>query len=261
MNTNYGPIITISDSLGYFFKFMNLALLQHNEEVPDYVCKNALRIAVRVMLKTETLDFLMDPRGIVSEEMSYYMHLPIDYEYMYIIGHEFAHYLLGHLEEKNCVMRPLYSAISENDEEFMPVKVFSQSQQQELDADLLSLKLPRLQADEYRRYFDSALLWFLSLSIYEEVTNLMFPQIPWRPKSHPSAMERIENILINAKLPEGFNLADFRSMQATIDYDREWIKEDVSLNFESYEIYGSVYLDEPNTKWRGRELVDRVDYY
>ena len=34
----------------------------------------------------------------------------------------------------------------------------------------------------------------------------------------------------------------------------------MSLNFDMYEMYGSVYLDKPNTNWRGRELIDRKDY-
>ena len=33
------------------------------------------------------------------------------------------------------------------------------------------------------------------------------------------------------------------------------------MDAERYETYGSVYLDKPNTEWRGRELKDRVDYY
>ena len=31
-------------------------------------------------------------------------------------------------------------------------------------------------------------------------------------------------------------------------------------NCEMYKFYGSLYLAEPNTEWRGRELIDRVDY-
>ena len=37
--------------------------------------------------------------------------------------------------------------------------------------------------------------------------------------------------------------------------------DEVGFNIDMYEFYGSLYLDKPNTKWRGRELIDRVDYY
>lgn len=35
---------------------------------------------------------------------------------------------------------------------------------------------------------------------------------------------------------------------------------DVFVSLEQYEQYGAVYLSDPNTKWSGKELVDRVDY-
>ena len=35
--TEYGPIITICDSLRFFFKFMNLALMDFGDRVPDHV--------------------------------------------------------------------------------------------------------------------------------------------------------------------------------------------------------------------------------
>ncbi|MOA07752.1 hypothetical protein D3C78_1274690 [compost metagenome] len=37
---------------------------------------------------------------------------------------------------------------------------------------------------------------------------------------------------------------------------KESLMEDVAVNFESYEFYGSIYLG----SWRGKKLVDRVDY-
>ena len=47
------------------------------------------------------------------------------------------------------------------------------------------------------------------------------------------------------------------------DQLKKFINEDISENYgEVYddELYGSVYLDLPNTEWRGKELIDRVDY-
>ena len=40
------------------------------------------------------------------------------------------------------------------------------------------------------------------------------------------------------------------------DEYRKGLKEDVALNFESYEAYGSIYLGQ----WRGKVLIDRVDF-
>lgn len=41
---------------------------------------------------------------------------------------------------------------------------------------------------------------------------------------------------------------------------KDFIKRDLDENFDQLDFYGSVYLDEPNIKWRGRRLIDRVDY-
>ena len=45
-----------------------------------------------------------------------------------------------------------------------------------------------------------------------------------------------------------------------VSWWEKFIIKDVSENFEMYEMYGSLYLAAPNTEWRGRELIDRVDY-
>ena len=47
----------------------------------------------------------------------------------------------------------------------------------------------------------------------------------------------------------------------TIEYYKGIIIEDIALHIENYERYGSVYLDKPNSEWRGPELRDRIDYY
>lgn len=42
---------------------------------------------------------------------------------------------------------------------------------------------------------------------------------------------------------------------------RAFFIDELGFNIDFYEMYGSAYLAKPNTKWRGRELIDRVDYY
>ena len=55
----------------------------------------------------------------------------------------------------------------------------------------------------------------------------------------------------------------FKSIIEWSNILKEAIKEDIADNYgELYddETYGSVYLDEPNTPWRGKKLIDRIDY-
>ncbi len=107
----------------------------------------------------------------------------------------------------------------------------------------------------------SSISWFAYLDVYQHVSEQLFPRSPWSMRTHPEPLERLWNIFdkcgVKAKLdktePEKF-LKDTAKWKG-------FFQEDVATNIENYETYGSVYLDAPNTKWRGRELQDRVDYY
>ena len=260
-STERGPIITISDSLRFFLKFMHLALLDFGQTVPTHVRMNALRIAMRVMLKTEALDFLMDPRGIVPREIGEEIHSPIPYQLRFIAGHEFAHYLLGHLSETKVENKPLYFAISRDDEDYKPMKVYSRRKKDELDADICSLTLPHYETKDRKMVLETALFWFGCLELYEVVCDAICPRGPWAYETHPRARERFENLLNNAPVPIRLNLEYWKGFTTTVEGLKKFLLEDISLNCDIYEMYGSVYLDKPNTEWRGPELKDRVDYY
>ena len=69
-----------------------------------------------------------------------------------------------------------------------------------------------------------------------------------------------DNILENVNIPKDFDISKIEKIIINSQYLKEWLREDLSINYELYDFYGSLYLDKPNTKWRGRELIDRVDY-
>jgi len=260
-NTEHGVITTISDSLKFFLKFSHLAILDFESEVPMNIRFNSLRIALRTMLKTEAMDFLMDPRGIVPSDIASAIHKPIRTQMKFIAGHELAHFIFGHLDVSSIVEQPIFHAISKNDYDYKPEKVFNNSQKNEFEADIQSILLPGYSDMERAELLHSALLWFGCLELYQAALDVMFPQSPLGYKTHPSARERYENLLTNIPTPKSFEVSMWNNFHELIDILTKAIQEDISLNFEAYEKYGSAYLDEPNTKWRGRELVDRVDYY
>ncbi|MDT8446657.1 MAG: hypothetical protein RRB13_07140 [bacterium] len=259
--TDWGIVSTISESLQFFLKFLHLAVLEFEQEVPDYVRLNALRIAIRVMLKTETLDFFMDPRGIIPNSIEKTIASPIPYQMQFIAGHEFAHYLLGHLSNGRLLNQPIFHAISPNDTEYGSLKVFNPSQRDEFDADLQSILLPSYNSFEKSQLLEAALLWFGCLELFEHVKDIMFPTGSTTYKTHPSARERFDNLLTNVPTPQGFETTKWSGFLKLVDSILPQLSEDVSVNWEHYEFYGSVYLDEPNSQWRGPELIDRVDYY
>ncbi len=259
--TDYGPVMTVSEALSFFLKFAHLALLEFDSDVPQYVRMNALRIAVRVMLKTEAMDFYMDPRGIVPQDAGETIHAPIPLQMEFIAGHEFAHYVLGHLTPSSVTEKPVFRAITLKDEDYMPLPAFTHSQQEELDADKQAILL--LEKDDRHRaeVLDAALLWFGCLELYEAVVDFMYPSNAWEPSSHPSARQRFEHLLASFPPSVGCDDSLCKEFLKTIDVMKPILLEDVSLNTETYEKYGSVSLDKPDSEWRGPELIDRKDYY
>lgn len=253
-NPQWGRIIYLNESLMFFMKFCNLALLEFRSEVPMEVRFNAIRIALRIMLKSESMDFLMDPRGIVPEDVHNAIHAPIESELQYIAGHEFFHHICNHLNNSNLVQKTFLTV---GDKDYTG-PIYSVSQKQEFEADIASINRPLYSKEEKVELVESALLWFLSLEMSEVAQDIISPASSFSVKTHPSAIERYNNIVNNIDI--SYDTDKFKKIRERVERYKELIIEDLSFNYDMYEFYGSVYLDKPNTKWRGKELIDRVDY-
>ena len=254
-NNDIGIIIYLIESLRYFNNFINLAILEHIEDVPENIRLNALRIAVRIALQNESMDFLLDPRGIVPQTIFQRIKDTTNKELLYVTGHEFAHFLCGHLDNNNLENRLLFSLDSQKYYD----RVYNVSQQQEFEADLFSIKNAKYNKYDLQYMLRAALIWFSALELVEYVQDIISPSISWTNSSHPKAKERYNNILNSFKISKAIK-AELSIIRKRIDFYKKFLQEDISVNYDSYEIYGSAYLDEPNTEWRGRELIDRVDY-
>lgn len=254
-NKEWGRLIYLNESFTFFMKFCNLALFDFGNQVPTYIKENSLRIAARIILKTEAMDFFMDPRGMIPAHILNKIVNPIKYEQQFIAGHEFAHHLCDHFNEEKTSKQTF---LKTDDNDYF-ANVYSLSQQNEFEADVDSLKRPNYNSKEYAKVYEAALIWFLSLDIAETVEDIINP-IPSYQKSHPNSMDRIKNIIENTKKPDGMDKDKLISIQNNATRMKTFLAEDIALNIESYEVYGSAYLDRPNSEWRGRELLDRVDY-
>lgn len=258
--SEYGPIVTISESLPLFLKFIHLALLEFPDDVPDYVRLNAARIAIRVMFGNESLDFDVDPRGIVPPAVGKEMHRTIPDQMTFIAGHEFAHFILGHLSEQKFVIAPIFNAFNRDSNAYMPSRVYSASEADEFEADKAAIQLLKYAPRRQREVHFAAVLWFYALEIFENISNQVFPPSAYKMRTHPKAEERRLHLLKHFNLDRKEN-----KWLEQLNSRKEWLiqtlSEDVSLNFEAYEFYGSIYLDKPDSQWRGRELIDREDYY
>lgn len=257
-NKYFGTIIYLNESLRYYLYYMILATFPIDKpEIPDDVKKAAFIIAIRIFLGNEAMDFEMDPRGKIPTELDLYIKQNVEQIMQYIAGHEFSHFLCGHLT--NSTSKAFFTNLEGKQYE---TEVFNTSQQQELEADLNSLSLPEYPEEVYKSQYLSALHWFVFLDIGESAINIINPS-PRTYQTHPSAKDRMKNILENANRPQGLDEVDnnlIQYLQKFAEQLKEFLQEDMAVNIEVYEMYGSIYLAEPNTEWRGRELIDRVDY-
>lgn len=251
----FGICSTCSVLLRYFTMFSNLALQDFGERVPGKIAFNGLRIASHLMLNRESFDFEIDPRGIIPSDIKESLLRPYPFQSMFLAGHEYSHYLLGHLDDKCITKKALNKAHFKDETDYRKVYGYNTSQKQEFEADIAALNLPQLKDKFYGAYYFYALMWFASLSIHEAAEDSMFP--PNGHQTHPGAIARYQNIIENARRPKYFDKQLFyNDIPAVIDRLRELMINDVSANYDSYELYGSMYLDEPNTEWRGPELIN-----
>lgn len=253
VKTEFGNLITLSESLRYFLYFMNLAILDHgNVDVPQDVRSAAIKIAIRTMLQSEALDFELDPRGEVPEEVHNRVQYHTDRQLEFVIGHEFAHHFLGHLDDKNLVEGSYLSA-----QELVNTshKFFSYAQQDELDADLNAIERPVYTPDMKSDMVNRALFFFIYLNIYQGVKDQIMPSMGG-VKTHPDPIDRFHHMYNHFKNDVELDEENLKELLKLSELYRESLSEDVALNFESYEFYGSIYL----AQWRGKVLVDRVDF-
>lgn len=233
--------------------------MDFGKRVPNHISLNSIRIAMRVMFQTEALDFLMDPRGIIPKDINEQIHKTIPYQMQFIAGHEFAHYILGHISDKNLIEKPILKAIFSNQSDYGNQKVYNYSQKNEFDADIMSIELGNYNKIEKERVFESALIWFAGLDLYEAIVGYISP--PNSYLTHPPARARYENLLEKIPMQKNYDYSKWKNLMKLIDNLNHFFTDEIECNIERYETFGSCYLDKPNTEWRGRELVDRVDYY
>ena len=260
MRTDYGDIIIVSEALRYFLFYMNLCYLDFGVEIPPSVRAASRMIAIRTMLKTETLDFEQDPRGIIPPEINTANNNYVQNQLEFIIGHEYAHHFCNHLDSKYVVERSLYRPLMQEPEK-RTEKFYSHNQKQEFEADIFALEAMKISKELKSHYIHCAILFFAYLDVYQTVSDYIFP--PGNNyNTHPDPLDRLWHIYDHFEdqiVDLGKN--DLDDMLEGMSYDKDWLIDHVGYNIEWYEMYGSIYLAEPNTKWRGKELIDRVDYY
>ena len=252
--TEFGNVIMVSESLRYFLYFMNLSYLHYDDiEVPEDVRNSAIKIALRTMLQSEALDFDLDPRGKIPKKLNIEVKLHTDRQLEFIIGHEYSHGFLGHLKSSKNIEVPMLSNNKQSSTNL--VKIYSPTQQNEFEADIDAIERPILSPDIREDLLARALFFFAYLDVFESVKEQIFPS-GFHVKTHPDPIDRFWNLYNHFKKSVELNDDNFEVILKNNNIIKESLQEDVATNIESYEIYGSIYLG----SWRGKPLVDRVDY-
>ena len=255
----WGDFINVNVSIKFFSYYMLLALLEPLKySIPEHIAMNSLRIGIRTWIGCESLDFEMDPRGTVPKNIEKDINSIIPFILVFISGHEFSHHLLGHCKKNN-----LRNIVVWGNDERNSQRIYNTSQKEEFAADIGALEIPKYPEMIYDIIFECSLIWFLIIDLVEYAMNIINPAFYSGYQTHPAAIERFTNIIRNVKHPRAFSEHTYDKIIARSNELKKFIEKDISENYgELYddELYGSVYLDLTNTEWRGRELIDRVDY-
>lgn len=257
--TQYGICSTFSTILKEFSRYSCLALFHLDDRVPKNVRLQAMRIAIRIMLQTESLDFDVDPRGIIPKDILEVINPIYSQQITFIAAHEYSHLINGDLQKGQIVKQAVLKAHFKDETDYKMMNAYNVSQQHEFKADVDAMVYPKWEKDWYSKMYFATMTWFASLAIYESAENSIFPPIGFQ--SHPGAKARYQNLLENAPKPVDFDKNLYcKRIPELVSFWEDVIIDDVAENIDMYEMYGSLYLAAPNTEWRGRELIDRVDY-
>lgn len=253
--TEFGNIIYLSESLSYFLFYMNLTFLEfYNFSMDAEQNHESLLIGLRVMIGVESLDFDLDSRhDTLPNHVIESNNLLIEQQLMFIIGHEYAHHSLGHLN--NSKLNKVYSKdlfkVQSGDN-----KIYNYSQKQEFEADWYAFKNAKLKKEEKAAMLNGAFLFFIYVDLYDFVKETISPSIKIY-KTHPKPIDRLWNLRKKITNSIGYTRKELNEF---IDYStkiKDYLRED-TLPFQTdlFELTGSIYL----TKFKTKNLIDRIDF-
>ena len=253
MRTKYGKIIILSESLQYFLHFMNIHFFC---DVPDNDSMYAVIIAMRIFIEKESLDFDLDHRGVLPDSENIRIKEALKWQLEFVIGHEYAHLLCGHLsEDQTQEIKDVLLKV--NADKHIDCKIYTQSQQQEFEADLASINNANYDEYEKATAVYQACLFFYFLHLGEIVSSYLFPRLD-RPQSHPSPVDRVKNLRDNINIQYSIiSHSEFENIENIVNAVEQYLMEELlPYHTEMFEMYGSIYLP----SYKKEFLQDRIDF-
>ncbi|MCQ2002357.1 hypothetical protein [Rhizobium sp. NRK18] len=252
LKVDNGKVIIVSEVLRYFLYFMNLGTISFDEKIPQGVRNSAIMIAIRTLLLSESLDFDLDPRGIVPDSINDQIERLVSWQMKFIIGHEYAHHILDHDAEDT-----LYACSSMrfcDGDDPGEWTGYLRRHTQEFDADSYSIS-----AVEENRVRDNLFVggtsFLLALYVFETVAAVIDPSF-LEINSHPSTVTRYRKLVALAPAETNSIMKEADSVTRMYDDIADSLIAHFRRHPQAFTQYGSIYLDE----WRGPILRDRIDY-
>jgi hypothetical protein len=251
--TPFGNMIVISEPLKYFLYYMNFFYLDFGDDISFQDQFQGLLIGIRTKLGTEALDFELDNRGELPTNIDNALKQTVNCQLKFIIGHEYAHHLLGHLDKGNL---KLYATNQNTGLYDYKSKIYNYDQQLEFEADQYSIKLLMKNNFKDPNLLQSVYLFFLASDLYYCVLDYIFPSRTFY-NTHPEPIDRI--LKINKHVNKNIRVKD-NKLREMIELNKFWrnklLTDYLPFKTEEFETYGSAYLP----SFKNKELLDRIDY-
>jgi hypothetical protein len=250
IKTPFGSIIVLSYSLRHFLFYMNLFQFGEQLDVKQEDINSAFILAIRIMFGKESLDFELDTRGKLPKAIKREIDALTDWQMQFIIGHEYAHHYLGHLDNQSVLKsHNRFSVIDEK------IKHYTYKQKCEFEADINSINEANYNDNDKSQLLNGAFLFFMSLHIYDKIEDYIFPRNNY-PRTHPEPIDRLWNLRNSINSNLGYSTEVLNNFEkGTNSYVDYFLKEYLPYNIEKIEMVGSVYL--PN--YKKKFLIDRLD--
>jgi len=256
ISTPWGTVVVVSESLEHYLYYMNFFLMTLDSKITsEEDASQALYIAIRTMMRTETPDFDLDPRGMAPEPLNERILSVVGAQIAFIVGHEYAHIIGGHIKNIRMAVPEMASMKSKD-----RPKIYSPAQEQEFAADLGSMLNPEWSKEQLFPYVAAAHWFFYGLDLLEEVTEYLEPNR--RPGQHPSARDRLRHLraeLVGRELFDEEKCGDDAALAHTfvrLDGVKQSLRNILPKATDRLKVYGSQYLP----SHRPGRLLDRIHY-
>lgn len=246
-----GDVVVVSESLWHFYYFMTIAFYGGNFSIRIQDQVVALLIAVRIMNGSEALDFDLDPRCVLPPAVDREIRRLVDAQMMFTFGHEYAHFLRGHLSSPD----EISASAPPRTYEASDISIFEQ--EQEFEADYYSVKNIENDSQARARVAVGGFSVLTYLSLLESCAKKIGATQYTVLSTHPSSIDRVWSLFRllgkNTPLSQG-DVAGFISVAEQL---KSGLDHMISVGREDLlEFYGSIYLPGFISKIKR----DRIDF-